>query len=136
VSTPALVSAFYERIWNCGDLEAVEELLSEDFRFRGSLGSELEGREPFRGYVRAIRGALADYRCDILDCVSENDRAFARMRFSGRHVGTFQGFAPSGKIVSWAGAALFRLKSDVIAELWVVGDLSSLSAMLGANQLV
>jgi hypothetical protein len=38
-----------------------------------------------------VRGSLAEYRCDILDCLSENQRAFARMRFSGRHAGPFRG---------------------------------------------
>lgn len=134
MSTPALVDAFYSRIWNGGDLDAASSLLTDTFVFRGSLGTELHGREPFLGYVRMVRAALDEYRCDILDCVSEADRAFARMRFSGKHVGMFRGFAPTHEPVEWAGAALFRFERDRIAELWVLGDLASLDAMLRANQ--
>jgi steroid delta-isomerase-like uncharacterized protein len=134
MSTPSLVSAFYERIWNSGDLEAAPHLLADNFRFRGSLGSELEGCEAFKAYVRSVRAALADYRCDILDCVSEDGMAFARMRFSGRHVGTFKGYLPSGKSVWWMGAALFRFERGLITELWVLGDLAGLDAVLRANQ--
>jgi hypothetical protein len=36
MSTPKLVAAFYERIWNKGDLNAAAELLARDFSFRGS----------------------------------------------------------------------------------------------------
>jgi steroid delta-isomerase-like uncharacterized protein len=134
MSTPDLVKQFYERIWNAGDLAAAAELLAADFLFRGSLGTELTGREAFKEYVRSIRGALGDYRCDIIECVAEGDRAFARMRFSGRHVATFRGYAPTGKEVSWLGAASFRFGGGVITELWVLGDLAGLGAVLAGNQ--
>ncbi|MFN7979358.1 MAG: ester cyclase [Vicinamibacterales bacterium] len=134
MSTPALVDAFYARIWNDGDVAAAEELLADTFVFRGSLGAELRGRDQFLDYVRMVRSALDGYRCDIRECVSEDDRAFARMRFSGRHVGVFRGFAPTHQPVEWAGAALFRFERDRIAELWVLGDLAGLDAMLRANQ--
>ena len=41
-----MVRAFYDRIWNAGDTGAADELLAEDFRFRGSLGPEMRGRGP------------------------------------------------------------------------------------------
>ena len=53
----------------------------------------------------------------ILDCVAEEDRAFARMRFSGMHTGLFRGYAPSGKPVHWLGAAWFRFERGVIGWL-------------------
>jgi predicted ester cyclase len=132
--TPKLVEAFYERVWNNGDLGAADELLTNDFAFRGSLGAELRGIPAFISYVRSVRESLADYRCEILECVSEGDRAFAKMRFSGRHIGAFRGYAPTHKLVRWLGAALFRFDGSAIAELWVLGDLASLDALLKANQ--
>jgi len=135
VSTPDQVAAFYDSIWNRGDLEAASELLTDAFVFRGSLGAELQGREAFLGYVRAVRFALADYHCEILACVAEGDRAFAQMRFSGRHVELFRGFPPTGKPVHWLGAALFQFEGPAIARLWVLGDLLGLDAVLQANQV-
>lgn len=134
--TPAneLVRAFYDRIWNAGDLSALPDLLSPGFVFRGSLGNELEGWNAFSNYVRSVRGALAEYRCEILECVSEADRVFAKMRFSGLHVATFRGFEPTGKFVHWMGAALFDCRDGLIAELWVLGDLAGLDALLRLNQ--
>ena len=130
MSAPQLVEAFYERIWNTGDLGAADSLLSEDFSFRGSLGSELRGREAFGDYVRSVRNALGNYRCEILDCVTEGQQAFAKMRFSGIHRGPFRGYSPTGKSVHWLGAALFRFERHAIVELWVLGDLAGLDAML------
>ncbi|MBI1897441.1 MAG: ester cyclase [Acidobacteria bacterium] len=134
MSTPNLVQEFYEHIWNAGDLGAVPALLSKSFTFRGSLGTATSGHEAFGAYVHDIRTALAHYRCDILECVSEGDRAFAKMRFSGRHVSSFRGYAPTGKPVQWLGAALFRFDGRLITDLWVLGDLAALDAALQANQ--
>jgi predicted ester cyclase len=65
--------------------------------------------------------------------VTEGERAFARMRFEGIHRVPFLGFAPTGQRVDWAGAALFALKGDKIADLWVLGDLQGLREQLQRN---
>jgi steroid delta-isomerase-like uncharacterized protein len=133
MSTPHLVEAFYARIWNAGDLAAASQLLSDDFCFRGSLGRQMRGRDAFLEYVRSVRGVLADYRCEILDSVAEGSRAFAKMRFGGVHVAPFRGYQPTGKPVHWLGAALFQFDAGRIAELWVLGDLAGLDAVLQEN---
>jgi predicted ester cyclase len=130
MSTPKLVEDFYERIWNLGNVEAASELLSPDFSFRGSLGNEMRGVANFQSYVRSVREALAEYRCEILACVAEGDQAFAKMRFSGRHVAPFRGYQPTGNTVEWLGAALFRFEDSVIIDLWVLGDLAGLDTLL------
>jgi len=133
MSTPRLVENFYLRIWNQGDLAATSDLLSTQFCFRGSLGVELRSLDAFRDYVQSVRAALADYHCEILDCVTEHNRAFAKMRFSGIHVAPFRGYQPTRRPVHWLGAALFRLDGDLIAELWVLGDLVGLDPVLQVN---
>lgn len=95
----------------------------------------MHGQAAFIGYVRAVRGSLADYTCEIVTCVSEGAQAFAHMRFSGIHTGLFLGHAPTKKPVSWEGAALFTFRRDRIAQLWVLGDLAGLEALLRANAL-
>jgi predicted ester cyclase len=135
VSVPFLVERFYWRIWETGDLSIADEILAENFEFRGSLGSELHGIEAFKAYVNGVRAALTEYNCEILDCVTEGSQAFARMRFSGRHVGAFRGFEPTYKTVSWMGAALFELGENRITRLWVLGELCTLDALLEDNSI-
>jgi predicted ester cyclase len=133
MSTPRVVADFYHRIWNNGDLAATSDLLSDGFLFRGSLGNELRGSDAFTDYVRSVRAALADYHCEILDCVTEGNKAFAKMRFSGVHMAPFRGYEPTGKSVHWLGAALFIFDGKLIAELWVLGDLDGLDTVLRSN---
>ena len=132
MSVHPLVRQFYDRIWNSGD-ENVAALLSADFSFRGSLGTATRGHAEFLSYVRAVRQSLANYHCEILDCVTEPPRAFARMAFSGVHVRPFRNYSPTGKPVQWHGAALFTFDGLHICELWVLGDLTALDEQLRRN---
>ncbi len=129
----AAVERFYAAIWERREMHMLPILLDEGFRFRGSLGQNKVGHAEFAGYVDFVHAALGDYRCEILDLVVEDDKAFARMRFSGEHRGVFFGFAPSGRHVEWSGAALFTFDAGRIAELWVLGDVQGLLAQLERN---
>jgi predicted ester cyclase len=129
----AVVESFYADIWNRHDKSKIPTLLCADFVFRGSLGQARTGHNGFASYVDSVHAALADYRCDILDLVIEEPKAFARMRFSGIHRGELFGFQPTGKPVEWAGAALFTFSGDRVADLWVLGDVHGLLQLLGQN---
>ena len=133
MSTPRLVDSFYARFWNSGDESAADALLTDDFSFRGALGTLARGREGFLEYVRSVRASLAEYHAEILSCVAEGTQAFARMKFSGVHVAPFRGFAPTGRPVEWEAAALFTFRGERIAALWVLGDLAGLDARLKQN---
>jgi predicted chitinase len=41
-------------------MTVADEIISDGVRFRGSLGSTLEGRENFKGYVETMRAAFPD----------------------------------------------------------------------------
>jgi steroid delta-isomerase-like uncharacterized protein len=125
-----LVERFYGEVWNRGDEQAAREILHPDFRFRGSLGTEAADIEGFLAYVRSVRSALAGYTCTIDDLIEADGSAAARMRFSGTHRAELLGVAPSGREVSWAGAAFFTITDGRIAELWVLGDLDALKRQL------
>lgn len=128
-----LVSSFYGRVWNAGERAALDELVTDDFRFQGSLGAAVIGRDAFWGMVSFVRGALSDYHCTIVDCVSEGDKAFARMRFAGTHGGPFRGHAATGRRVEWQGAALFEFAGERIGALWVLSDTAALDAALAGK---
>jgi len=128
-----LVSSFYGRVWNAGERAALDDLVTDDFRFQGSLGPAIVGRDAFWQIVTMVRGALSGYTCEILDCVADEAKAFAKMQFSGTHVGPFRNHAPTGLAVTWSGAALFQLAGTRIREIWVLSDTTALDAALAAN---
>ncbi len=126
----ALVRRFYAEIWDAKGYDRIPELLSPDFRFRGSLGVEADGPAGFEAYARGIHAALADYRCHIIDLLAESNRIFARMRFGGIHRGDLLGIPATGRKVQWDGAALVTFEAGKIASLWVLGDTKQLETQL------
>jgi predicted ester cyclase len=128
-----VVESFYADIWNRHDKSTISMLLCADFTFRGSLGQLRNGHSGFASYVDFVHQAIAEFRCDILDLVIEEPKAFARMRFSGTHRGELFGFQPTGKPIEWAGAALFTFSGNRVADLWVLGDVHGLLQLLGQN---
>jgi predicted ester cyclase len=76
---------------------------------------------------------LSGYKSDIEQLVADGDTVATRMRFSGRHTGEFLGRAPTGRTVTWAGAAFFTFETELVRDVWVLGDLVSLCAQLDAG---
>lgn len=126
-----LVRRFYDDVWNRWDEPAVDELLDEDFVFRGSLGDEVRGRDGFRGYRDRVRAAFPDFHNEIVDLITEGERAAARLRYTGHHQGEVLGAAATGVLVTYSGAAFFTARDGRLREVWVLGDVDNLRRQLG-----
>jgi predicted ester cyclase len=81
-----------------------------------------------------VHKALGDYRCIIEELVAEGNKVFAKMTFTGIHRDRFMDYSPTQKRVSWNGCALFTFESELIKNVWVLGDLKNLEEQLQRNQ--
>jgi len=130
----ALIHRFYDDAWNCWNDDAVDELLSDEFVFRGSLGDEAIGRDGFRAYRDKVRAAFPDFSIEVVEMVVDGDRAAVRLRFTGRHEGELFGVPPTRRFVQYEAAAFFRHRDELLSEAWVLGDVDSLRAQLSLKQ--
>jgi steroid delta-isomerase-like uncharacterized protein len=128
-----LVRRFYAEVWNLKEERVARAILHPEFEFRGSLGPASRGHDEFLDYMRSIHAALAGYRCIIDDLITSEMRAAARMTFSGTHQGLFFGVPPTGRMITWAGAAFFTMAQGQITGLWVLGDVDAVRQQLGAS---
>ena len=126
----SLIDRFYHDMWNRFDKSIFPELLTKDLQFRGSLGQEKRGYAEFGDYVDFIQRAFPDFHNHVEDIVSEGDRSFARLSYTGTHQGEVFGIAATGKRIEYAGAALFSFRGDRIASAWVLGDIYGLIQQL------
>lgn len=125
-----LIERFYYEMWNRFDKSILAEILTDDVQFRGSLGHEKNGLEEFGEYVDFVQRAFPDFHNQIEDIVSEGNRSFARLTYTGTHRGELFGIAATGKRIEYAGAALFSFGGERIASVWVLGDLHGLLRQL------
>jgi steroid delta-isomerase-like uncharacterized protein len=130
-----LVVRYYHEMWNKWNFALVDELLTKDISFRGSLGTETHGRAAFCDYMRRVQGAFPDFHNTIEEMIAERNRACARLTYTGTHRGEIFGVAPTGEKVNYAGAAFFRIENGQVAQGWILGDLTGLLGQLGARTL-
>ncbi len=130
----AVVRRYYTELWNSWDLSLVEELLAPDLGFRGSLGVTTHGRDGFLDYLSMVRTAFPDFHNKIEELVAEGDKVVARLTYSGTHRGPLRDIQATGRRVSYAGVAIFRLAEGTIAEAWVLGDLHGLLEQLRVEE--
>lgn len=126
-----MVRRFYDELWNAWRLEIAEEIVSPAIRFRGSLGTRLEGREAFKRYVETIRVAFPDWHNRVDELLVDGQRVVARLTWSGTHRGPLGDIEPTGARIQYCGAAFFRLSDGLIEEAWVVGDTQELWRAFG-----
>ena len=117
--TRELVKKFIADIWNRGEVDLIPEVCSPSLRFNGNAGFDRVGHEGLARMVGTIRDALDDYHCEIHSMVVENNKAFCRLRFTGKHTGTLLGFEPTHKVVAWMGATEFTCQNGVSASMRV-----------------
>ena len=127
------VRKFYEAIESGIDQTVIPEMLNEEFSFRGSLGLVKRGRYGFAAYMDFIRGALGEYRCEIVEMVAENNKVYARINYSGVHRGELFCYQSTGIKLTWDGIAVFTFVDGKIAELWVLGDVHSIMRQLSRH---
>jgi steroid delta-isomerase-like uncharacterized protein len=125
-----LVATFYEELWNRWNDDLVEDVLSSDYEFRGSLGDATSGREGWRSYRDRVRSGAPDFHNEIVELIADGHRAAARLRYTGTHKGTLLGVPPSSRRFSYDGAAFFAAAGGRLVRTWVLGDLYGLAAQL------
>jgi len=130
-SITRLIGRFYGELWNKWNDSAVDDTLSPDFTFRGSLGRETSGRQGWRQYRDLVRAGSADFRNEIVELVCEGERAAVRLRYTGTHTGLLLGLPATQRRFEYAGAAFFTADHRWLTSAWVLGDLDGLRSQLG-----
>ena len=125
-----MIKRFYHEMWNQFDRSIFPELLTEDIKFRGSLGKYTLGYEEFGKYIDYIQSAFPDFVNYIEEIITEGDKSFVKLTYRGTHKGEIFGIKPTNKPIEYAGAALFTFQNGKISEIWVLGDVYGLIQQL------
>ena len=132
-STRDLVKKFISDIWNSGNIDMIPEVCHKSLRFNGNSGMDRVGHEGCSEMVTTVRDALSDYHCEIHSMVVENNKAFCRLKFMGKHTGNLLGYLPTGKMISWMGVSEFTCRNGKILSVWEMGDQKSLENQLRSD---
>jgi ketosteroid isomerase-like protein len=120
----ALASRFHFDLFQEGDLEAADEILSPDFVWHGEFGpgEDRRGPEPAREMAAGIAANLPDWRIAHEDAIAEGDKVVIRWTIRATQGGT---------PMRVTGIDLFRVEGGKIAELWQEADVLGMRRQLG-----
>ena len=132
VRNKTLMRRFYEELWSRGNLEAIPELVAEDFVDHQAPAGQTYGREALAGLVLMWRTGFPDMRETVEDLISEGDKVAGRFLMRGTHRGEFMGIAPTGRSVTMSGIDIVRITEGKISEFWYAEQTLELMQQLGA----
>ena len=127
----ALLRRFYEELWNQGNLDAIPELVAEDFVDHHPLRGAPPGREGLAALVTTWRTAFPDMCETVEGLIAEGDKVAGRFSMRGTHGGEFMGVLPTGRSVTMSGIDIVRVAGGKIAEFWYGEHLLELMQQLG-----
>ena len=126
----SVVRRYYSEIWNAWSEPALDELISPEIVFRGSIGTAVAGIAGFKQYVDRIRSAFPDFHNHIEELIAEGDKVAARLTYTGTHRGELFGFPGTGRKITYQGLAVFACQGGKIVRGFVLGDTETLKRQL------
>jgi steroid delta-isomerase-like uncharacterized protein len=125
----ALIRRYFES-WNTNDVDALDEMIAVDAIDHMAYKGQPTGIEGYRDFYRIWHSAFPGFRAVIEDMIAEGDRVATRWTFHGRHLGEYNGIAPTGRNVSFTAVSIQRMVNAVVAEEWYIADSGALIQQL------
>jgi steroid delta-isomerase-like uncharacterized protein len=128
-----LAERFHTDLFQTGNLDAVDEILSPNFVIHSSDVPESmrKGRDGARRLVAASNRAFPDRKITHHDVLAQGDKVMIRWSLTGTHQGDLFGIPATGKTISTTGFDLFRIENGTIAEMWQNQDVMGMMNQLG-----
>ncbi|MBI5549287.1 MAG: ester cyclase [Deltaproteobacteria bacterium] len=127
----ALVRRFVDEVFVKGSLEAVDELVADDFT--PHTWPSVEDKAGVKRAVEHVHAVLTQMSMTIEDLIAEGDRVAVRVTARGVQAGPFMGLPPSGKGYVVGEIHLFRLRAGKVVEHWHQADLLGMFQQLEAD---
>jgi steroid delta-isomerase-like uncharacterized protein len=128
----ALLRAYFEDVWNRGDLDALDRLLAPGYvNHTPSFGYPPPGPDGLKPIVKAIRAAFPDLHYVIEDVIATPTHVVARVRMQGTQTGTLFGAPPTERRIDVQQINIERIEHGRIVEHWRVTDELEMLRQLG-----
>lgn len=126
----AIVRRFVDRIFDHGDVAAVDELVDDSFVPHTWPG--VTDKEDFKATVERMARSIRDGHHTIGDMVAERDKVAVRLTSHGVHTGDFMGVPAAGKEYTIEEQHLFRVVNGKVVEHWHTADMLGMMRQIGA----
>lgn len=130
---PVTVARRWLTLWQGAPLNDVDLVLAPDY-----VDHAPAGRSPDRAGVRAglaaLYAAFPDFHGveEQMVAGSPPDLVAVTWHATGTHRGPFMGFPPTGRVVTFRGVEMIRVRDGLVVERWGEWDGEGLAAQLAS----
>ena len=127
ISRKHRLAEFIRRVWDDGDLDAVDAYLADTYTIHHDPGDPWDGqtldRAGFKDRVAKSRAAFPDQRFDTQALIAEDDSVVMTWLWSGTHGGDLPGFPATGRHIRMSGATVYGFDRDLhLTGHWQITD--------------
>lgn len=88
----------------------------------------------YADHVKEMKEYFGDFVIEIEEIISQNQKVYIRWKQTGKHIGEYEGYLPTGKEVVEIASAVYRLEDQKIVEYWIQIDRFGMIEQLKENQ--
>lgn len=128
----AIVSRYNEQVWNHGRLDLADEFLAENVVEHGA--PQIPGmnmRDSLKAIIGGLRKSMPDVQVTLHEVIAEDDKVVTYWTMKATHQGELMGVPATGKQLTNAGVAIYRLAGARIVEIRGFSDTLGLMQQLG-----
>ena len=131
-SNKALSRRLLEEAFNAGNIDVVDELLTNDFvNHDAALPKPMIGPDAAKASISGYRTAFPDLRIKIEEQIADDAAVATRWSAKGTQEGALMGVAATGKEATVTGITIDRIVDGRIAESWTNWDTLGMLQQLG-----
>lgn len=128
----AIVRRFYSYVFNEVHVEALNELMVEDFEDHGeALFGSPHGRSMLQTGIKGWRTMFPEAGVELMDIIAEGDMVGVRGVMHLKHDAPWLGREATGKMLTWNGLSMFRITDGKISERYFNSDSLYILEQLG-----
>ena len=127
----AIMRRFYDEVVNAGNVDLIDELLSDDFTEHEELPGLAPGREGVKQFFRMFNQAFPDSTFTAEHVLAEGNTVAARVTVRGTHQGEFMGIPATGKFVEFQAMDFVQFADGIATAHWGVTDMVAMLTQLG-----
>jgi steroid delta-isomerase-like uncharacterized protein len=127
-----VINQFIDEVLNKKRMDAIDEIVAEDFIEHVPFPGQGPGRAGLRDAVTAFMTAFPDMQWRVDQQIAEGDTVVTRFTLTGTHLGDFMGIPPTGRPIDVWGVVIDRVRGGLFAESRILLDAPTLMRQLTA----
>jgi len=122
---------FYDEVFRRGHVDAIDELLTDDFVEHTPAPGQATDRQGAKDFIGQMLRAFPDIDFAIELQIAEGDTIAAVTTMTGTHTSEFLGVPATGRRVSVMGMDTGRVRDGKFSDHWGLVDVPELMTQLG-----